>query len=264
MDGLLRLEGAGILPRAYMIRSTGLTFPALVPVSITRRRRSAALVERLPIDVDEDDGLLPSWTIDPDGGGHRRRPRIDALPHAAGRPTIRAAARQRALAFLEAVLRESGQDLFRRRHPPALRLDPRHPAVTPELRQTAHFSHGPSLEVRRSRGYWTKVPCRLTPDGRLHDGVARVELRDPTRGGVATALNELAYRSAVGIVLDEAAIPVSEPVRGVCELLDPLYVANEGKLLAIVSEADAARVGGDAAPSGRAPGARRARGRPGR
>jgi len=61
---------------------------------------------------------------------------------------------------------------------------------------------------------------------------------------VATALNALAYRSAVGIVLDEAAIPVSEPVRGVCELLglDPLYVANEGKLLAIVPEADAARV----------------------
>jgi hydrogenase expression/formation protein HypE len=69
-------------------------------------------------------------------------------------------------------------------------------------------------------------------------------LRDPTRGGVATALNELAHRSAVGIVLDEAAIPVSEPVRGVCELLglDPLYVANEGKLLAIVSEAGAACV----------------------
>lgn len=69
-------------------------------------------------------------------------------------------------------------------------------------------------------------------------------LRDPTRGGVATALNEIAQRSGVGIVLDEAAIPVHEPVRGVCELLglDPLYVANEGKLLAIVPRADAARV----------------------
>src|SRR5437660_4045583 len=156
MDGLLRLEGAGILPRAYMIRSTGLTFPALVPVSISRRRRRSAFVERLPIDVDEDDGLLPSWTIDPHGGGHRRRPCIDALPHAARRPTIRAAARQRALAFLEAVLREGGQDLFRRRHPPALRLDPRHPAVTPELRETAHFSHGPTLEVRL-----ISLPCRL-------------------------------------------------------------------------------------------------------
>ena len=69
-------------------------------------------------------------------------------------------------------------------------------------------------------------------------------LRDPTRGGVATALNEIARRSKIGIVLDETAIAVREPVRGVCELLglDPLYVANEGKLLAIVPESDAARV----------------------
>jgi hydrogenase expression/formation protein HypE len=69
-------------------------------------------------------------------------------------------------------------------------------------------------------------------------------LRDPTRGGVATALNELAQQSGVGVVLDEAAITVREPVRGVCELLglDPLYVANEGKLLAVVARADAERV----------------------
>jgi hydrogenase expression/formation protein HypE len=69
-------------------------------------------------------------------------------------------------------------------------------------------------------------------------------LRDPTRGGVATALNELAQRSRVGIVLDETAVAVAEPVRGVCELLglDPLYVANEGKMLAIVARADAERV----------------------
>ena len=69
-------------------------------------------------------------------------------------------------------------------------------------------------------------------------------LRDPTRGGVATALNELAQQSGVGVVLDEPAIAVREPVRGVCELLglDPLYVANEGKLLAVVPRADADRV----------------------
>jgi hydrogenase expression/formation protein HypE len=68
-------------------------------------------------------------------------------------------------------------------------------------------------------------------------------LRDPTRGGVATALNEIARRSGVGIVLDEAAIPVREPVRGICELLglDPLYVANEGKLLAVVAPEHAER-----------------------
>jgi hydrogenase expression/formation protein HypE len=62
-------------------------------------------------------------------------------------------------------------------------------------------------------------------------------LRDPTRGGVATALNEIARQSSVGIVLEEEAILVKEPVRGICELLglDPLYVANEGKLLAVVA-----------------------------
>jgi hydrogenase expression/formation protein HypE len=69
-------------------------------------------------------------------------------------------------------------------------------------------------------------------------------LRDPTRGGVATALNEIAQQSRVGVVLDEEAIPVREPVRGVCELLgiDPLYVANEGKLLAVVPPGHADRV----------------------
>ncbi|MBP8001748.1 MAG: hydrogenase expression/formation protein HypE [Chloroflexi bacterium] len=68
-------------------------------------------------------------------------------------------------------------------------------------------------------------------------------LRDPTRGGVASSLNEIAAAAQVGIVLDEQVIPVREAVRSACELLgmDPLYVANEGKLLAIVphDQADA-------------------------
>jgi hydrogenase expression/formation protein HypE len=61
-------------------------------------------------------------------------------------------------------------------------------------------------------------------------------LRDPTRGGVSSALNEIAAQSRVGILLDEPAIPIREEVRGACEMLglDPLYVANEGKLIAIV------------------------------
>jgi len=61
-------------------------------------------------------------------------------------------------------------------------------------------------------------------------------LRDPTRGGVATTLNEIAQQSGVGIVLEEAELPVREDVAGACELLglDPLYVANEGKVLACV------------------------------
>ncbi|MFZ5639345.1 MAG: hydrogenase expression/formation protein HypE [Bacillota bacterium] len=68
-------------------------------------------------------------------------------------------------------------------------------------------------------------------------------LRDPTRGGVATTLNEIAGQSNVGIVLQEKNLPVRDEVMAVCELLgfDPLYVANEGKLLAIVpaDQADA-------------------------
>lgn len=62
-------------------------------------------------------------------------------------------------------------------------------------------------------------------------------LKDPTRGGVATALNEMALGSEVSIALDENAVPVHPEVRGACEILglDPLTIANEGKLLAIVT-----------------------------
>jgi hydrogenase expression/formation protein HypE len=69
-------------------------------------------------------------------------------------------------------------------------------------------------------------------------------LRDPTRGGVAATLNEIAHRARVGIVLDESAIPIDEPVRAACDLLglDPLHVANEGKLIAIVPYAVADRL----------------------
>lgn len=66
-------------------------------------------------------------------------------------------------------------------------------------------------------------------------------LRDPTRGGLGSALNEIARQSGVGMRLREAAIPVHEPVRALCEFLglDPLYVANEGKLVAICPVASA-------------------------
>ena len=69
-------------------------------------------------------------------------------------------------------------------------------------------------------------------------------LRDPTRGGVGTVLNEVAGFSGVGIDIFEETIPVRKEIAGVCELLgfDPLYVANEGKLLAFVSEKDAKQV----------------------
>ncbi|MDH5347056.1 MAG: AIR synthase-related protein, partial [Nitrospira sp.] len=61
-------------------------------------------------------------------------------------------------------------------------------------------------------------------------------LRDLTRGGLASVLNELAVVAKVGITVDESTIPVTETVRGACELLglDPLYVANEGRFVAMV------------------------------
>ncbi len=60
-------------------------------------------------------------------------------------------------------------------------------------------------------------------------------LRDPTRGGLAATLNELAQRSGVGMVIREEALPMKEAVKGACELLglDPLYIANEGKMVAV-------------------------------
>jgi len=69
-------------------------------------------------------------------------------------------------------------------------------------------------------------------------------LRDPTRGGLATTLNEFARQSKVGIRIEEEKIPVRDGVRAACELLgfDPLYVANEGKLVAIVAPGDAPKI----------------------
>jgi hydrogenase expression/formation protein HypE len=66
-------------------------------------------------------------------------------------------------------------------------------------------------------------------------------LRDATRGGVATVLNELAESSHVGVEIDETALPIREEVRGLCEVLglDPLYLANEGKLVVVVAASEA-------------------------
>jgi hydrogenase expression/formation protein HypE len=81
-------------------------------------------------------------------------------------------------------------------------------------------------------------------------------LRDPTRGGLATTLNEIAGQAKVGIRLEEAAIPVPAAVRGACDMLgfDPLYAANEGKVIAVVppEETEAALQAMLAHPYGRA------------
>jgi hydrogenase expression/formation protein HypE len=78
----------------------------------------------------------------------------------------------------------------------------------------------------------------MLPDNDIH------VLRDPTRGGVASALNEIAGTSRVGIRIRESSIPLRNEVQGACEILglDPLYVANEGKLLAFVTSDDAERI----------------------
>jgi hydrogenase expression/formation protein HypE len=79
--------------------------------------------------------------------------------------------------------------------------------------------------------------ARMLKASALFPGNAIRCLRDPTRGGVSSALNEIAEQSRVGIQLEESAIPIREEIRGACEMLglDPLYVANEGKLTAIVA-----------------------------
>lgn len=69
-------------------------------------------------------------------------------------------------------------------------------------------------------------------------------MRDPTRGGLSSALNEIARAASVGIEIDESSVPLKDEVRGICELLgfDPLYIANEGKVLLFVDEKNAADV----------------------
>jgi hydrogenase expression/formation protein HypE len=65
-------------------------------------------------------------------------------------------------------------------------------------------------------------------------------MRDPTRGGVATVLNELAEKIQLGIEIDESALPINNGVKAMCELLgfDPLHIANEGKVLIVAKETD--------------------------
>jgi hydrogenase expression/formation protein HypE len=76
-----------------------------------------------------------------------------------------------------------------------------------------------------------------------HTGNIHV-LRDPTRGGIATTLNEICQASGTGMLIDEDSIPVSEEVKGACEILglDPLYIANEGKMLLVMPEEESKQV----------------------
>ncbi|GGP94332.1 hydrogenase expression/formation protein HypE [Streptomyces melanogenes] len=103
--------------------------------------------------------------------------------------------------------------------------------------------HGTAvLSTREGLGFEAAIASDSCPLHRLVEalgpcGPAVHTLRDPTRGGLAAALNEIASASSVGVEVDEAAIPVPAPVAGACDLLglDPLIVANEGCLVAFVA-----------------------------
>jgi hydrogenase expression/formation protein HypE len=105
------------------------------------------------------------------------------------------------------------------------------------------------MSVREGLEFGTAMESDTAPLNGLVEAMLRAGdgihvLRDPTRGGVASALNEIADSSRVGIMLSEDALPLTDEVRGACEILglDPLYVANEGKLLAFVAPESAERV----------------------
>jgi hydrogenase expression/formation protein HypE len=104
------------------------------------------------------------------------------------------------------------------------------------------------MSVREGIEFETVLESDTAPLNGLTEAVLRACpgtrcMRDPTRGGLSSALNELASASGVGVELDEATIPLRPEVRGACEMLglDPLYVANEGKLIAVVPPEDAGR-----------------------
>lgn len=131
------------------------------------------------------------------------------------------------------------------------------------------------LAARGELGFETNVQSDAAPLNELIQIVLQAApqthvLRDPTRGGLATTLNEIAQQSQVNIIVNETAVPVQPAVRSVCEMLgfDPLYVANEGKVIVIVPAEEAgaalaamrkhpygqnaARIGSiEAAPAGR-------------
>jgi hydrogenase expression/formation protein HypE len=105
------------------------------------------------------------------------------------------------------------------------------------------------LSQRQGLSFGTKLESDCAPLGHLVEEMLASSknihsLRDPTRGGLATTLNELAKQSKVGIRIEESTIPVRDEVMGACEMLglDPLYIANEGKLIAIVARNNTGKI----------------------
>jgi hydrogenase expression/formation protein HypE len=120
--------------------------------------------------------------------------------------------------------------------------------------------HGVAVLIARGElALEADIPTDSAPLGELVEHLLAAApntrfLRDPTRGGVATVLNELAREAEVGVVMQESALPIRNIVNGACEILgiDPLYVANEGKLVAVVpaEETEAALAAMKAHPFG--------------
>lgn len=110
--------------------------------------------------------------------------------------------------------------------------------------------HGIAVVIaREDLGIQTSVTSDSAPLNHIVDAMMRASskihvLRDPTRGGLATSLNEIANQSNVCLEIDESLIPVDPAVSSICEMLgfDPLYIANEGKLIAIVAKEDAEKI----------------------
>jgi len=105
------------------------------------------------------------------------------------------------------------------------------------------------LDARGELGFQSAIQSDVAPLNHLIEAMLNVSsqvhvLRDPTRGGLATTLNEIATQSNLGILLEEESIPVRPQVRAACEMLgfDPLYIANEGKLVAMVAPDEAEAV----------------------
>jgi hydrogenase expression/formation protein HypE len=105
------------------------------------------------------------------------------------------------------------------------------------------------LSQREGLNFKVPVPSDCAPLNRMVEEMLTVSrnihcLRDPTRGGLATTLNDFAGQSGVGIRIDENRIPVDRAVAAACELLglDPLYIANEGKLVSVVASEESERI----------------------
>jgi hydrogenase expression/formation protein HypE len=131
--------------------------------------------------------------------------------------------------------------------PQGVNIDPGRAGVGDKILLSGQMAvHGIAImSVREGLEFETQIASDTAALSSLVDAMLATKidihvLRDPTRGGITGALTEIAQSAKMGMLLDEASIPISEEVKGACEILglDPLYVANEGKLLAIVAAQD--------------------------